>query len=595
MTQLGHIHPTLRAIHKHLSYLREKDRLQIFADCLARRACLSHADRETPEFWEAIERNDLAPFPPAPHPFQAAALASNAKQKLLICGNQSAKTTSIVIDIMLAMMCLHPFWSVPPGRYIIVGPNDDHLKAVTWESLSEWEGPGWRSRKADMTWTYEPNGSVVRLLSNKSDVDAFSGDRVQAIAFDEEPSKEVIDEARMRTAKFAGRLLFGLTPVKGADCVYDELILPWRKGSFADGVPVRPSPIGAEMQRVRAYCESEGLVAPENATIVPGNRAKVEALAIEALRKTPLPQWTRAAAIRGEVPNLDVFEWDTDDHPIHTDDAVVQLFEGKSPEVVRLRRKGKIEEKRGLALPELKPEIHGAPADWLPTEKWGAQHWNIVRGYDWGSTNPMCLLWVAVGPDDVLVVYREFYQAHRTIPQLRAHCDMVELPATFTNDKEPIKAERERIEVTYVEQPERMHGSTGAHDSVFDKLVEHGFDPQTVPHNRRQGFMLLKDALYPQPRDRIMPWHDAANPPERLPRLYISRACRETWRTLTSLKLDTYATKLADRNAKEEPVKAEDHAFEALMNVLIAAPMHSTGGPRSYWRKSKNVNAESRR
>lgn len=43
------------------------------------------------------------------------------------------------------------------------------------------------------------------------------------------------------------------------------------------------------------------------------------------------------------------------------------------------------------------------------------EDWPRFRGIDFGTRNPFCCLWAAMSPDDVLYVYREYYQPEKTV------------------------------------------------------------------------------------------------------------------------------------------------------------------------------------
>lgn len=149
------------------------------------------------------------------------------------------------------------------------------------------------------------------------------------------------------------------------------------------------------------------------------------------------------------------------DNPFLGADYVAGLYQSGPPELVRAWLHGDWSVIAGAYFPEFDPTKHVISPFEIP------EHWSRIRGGDWGSAKPFCILWAAVSdgsieniPRGALVFYREWYGwngtpnegCHMTAPEVgegikkleagEKMADTVLDPAGFTQDGGPSIAER---------------------------------------------------------------------------------------------------------------------------------------------------------
>lgn len=172
--------------------------------------------------------------------------------------------------------------------------------------------------------------------------------------------------------------------------------------------------------------------------------------------------------------------------------------------------------------------------------------WPRFRGGDFGLTNPTCVLWGALGDDDTLYVFREYYQANGQSYRWHAE-NAAKLEGWDIVDGESIRRDE-------------------------TEPIEAGFgDPSGL--EARQEFAALNVGMVPANND----WQGGVDRVrERLriqgderPRLKVFSTCTNLIREMGGYQLDPLSK-------IERPIKKDDHAPDALRYMVMG--IHSWKG-----------------
>ena len=194
------------------------------------------------------------------------------------------------------------------------------------------------------------------------------------------------------------------------------------------------------------------------------------------------------------------------------------------PEVMRERMlNGVWRGNEGAVYSEFDEDVHVVEPFEIPAT------WKRLRSIDFGYTNPFVCLWGALDPDGRLYLYREHYKAG-----VRA-------------------AEHAEI-ILKLSGGERFSVTVADHDAgERAELESHGLPAEPAMKNVARGIQCVKNRL--------------AVCPDGHPRLYFFR----TLRNLLSEIYDYRWLPAQDGgNAKEEPLKENDHAMDALRYMVAA-------------------------
>jgi hypothetical protein len=184
-----------------------------------------------------------------------------------------------------------------------------------------------------------------------------------------------------------------------------------------------------------------------------------------------------------------------------------------------------------------------------------------LAAIDYGFDAPFCTLWGAVLADGLVVIYRELYEAGLTPEEQAAKILDAEAPG-----------ERERGLPTYIDPstwartlpttaPMPKSERTPPRGSIAREYVDAGVPVLKATNERLAGVARVASALRVRPDGR--------------PRLLIYSTCRHLIRTLPALPR-------SPRNPEDVDTDAEDHAYDTLRYLLMAA-----GGMRPGGRASK--------
>jgi hypothetical protein len=188
----------------------------------------------------------------------------------------------------------------------------------------------------------------------------------------------------------------------------------------------------------------------------------------------------------------------------------------------------------GQFFAEWRPELHVIADFPVPA------YWRRFTASDWGYSSPACTLWYAVGPDNVVYVYREAYVRQLDTPRLgELLCRM---------------SAGEQIGYRKLD-PACWDTSRGP--SIAEGLAAVGWVCEKADNNRLSGWERVRDFLA---------WHeDGAGRLVRAPQLRVFQSCVNLIRTLPAQVFD-------ERNVNDLNTNGEDHAVDALRYGLMSRP-----------------------
>jgi len=163
--------------------------------------------------------------------------------------------------------------------------------------------------------------------------------------------------------------------------------------------------------------------------------------------------------------------------------------------------------------------------------------WTIYTAIDFGQVNPTAVLWIAIKPDDTMVIFDEVYEAGLTIKELA----------------ERIKQKEYTLEI-------RGRTADSAAAQQIKELEQYGIYCRGVSKkgDDRENYVKAK---IKKVIERLKP-----SPITGKPRLYVTDNCHNTIFEFENYSYPSART--SERNPSELPVKAFDHAMDALGDFI---------------------------
>jgi hypothetical protein len=207
----------------------------------------------------------------------------------------------------------------------------------------------------------------------------------------------------------------------------------------------------------------------------------------------------------------------------------------------------------GQVYKEFDPAIHIVPEEELNIlSSAESGEWRRFRSIDFGYENPFVCLYIAVDPEDRVIIYDEYYQRHRTM----------ERHAEFLLEEEELSFRRAtRKNSRFAEQRGRTSSVSAELRDFYEfttcdpsaasaraTLLEKGIPTISPRSNIMQGLELVRQQL--KVRD------------DGKPGLYISSKCDNT-----IMEFNQYS--YPETIDTEEPAKENDHAMDCLRYFLI--------------------------
>ena len=207
----------------------------------------------------------------------------------------------------------------------------------------------------------------------------------------------------------------------------------------------------------------------------------------------------------------------------YVNDAEIEAMIAEWPEEVQETRiKGHFAAFLGAVYKLFNRDVHVVKPFEIPAD------WPRWRSVDWGFNNPFVCLWLARDPDRRWYVYHEHYQAQETLAY---------------------HAER----IKQISAQERYQATWADHDAQdrweFEKL---GIPTTPAKKDVHLGIEAVQAALKVQADGR--------------PRLFIFETCKHTIQEMTGYR---WAEGTETRDAKDEPLKVNDHTADALRYAVF--------------------------
>jgi len=155
------------------------------------------------------------------------------------------------------------------------------------------------------------------------------------------------------------------------------------------------------------------------------------------------------------------------------------------------------------------------------------QNWRFFCGIDWGYTNPAVCLFCAVDSDENIYVYDEIYQTNLLLP------DFINLIKNKISFDRPVN-------FNFFADPSRP--------DYISEFLRAGLNITSANNNVLSGIQKVKSKLI-------------INEITGQPKLFITSKCENLIREFQTYK---WTEQKDGHNSKEEPVKVDDHAQDAL-------------------------------
>lgn len=225
---------------------------------------------------------------------------------------------------------------------------------------------------------------------------------------------------------------------------------------------------------------------------------------------------------------------------------VAQLLSTYSPERIQRDIMGSFDAFQGQVYTEFRRDTHVVKPFRIPDE------WTKFVGADQGYTNPAAFVWCAIDYDGNIFVYREFYHSEWIIPEIVKGRGLEEGIVSLTG--------REKLEGIWIDPSTRANrGKDSDYQTYLDNLPK---DWTLFPANNEvsTGIDRVKGYLKPSAQTGK-------------PRLYVFDTCTNLVDELIKYRWKELAPGFAaTQNQKEEPVKKDDHAADALRYAIMSRP-----------------------
>ena len=256
----------------------------------------------------------------------------------------------------------------------------------------------------------------------------------------------------------------------------------------------------------------------------------------------------------GEFPDIGSFHWDITANPVYDREEFerAKKFYGEDSPVFREQYLGEWVFYGGRVYGSFNEGTHIIDPFDIPRD------WPVVRGIDFGHRDPFVCLFCAVGPNNELYFFEEYYS--REGKSIREHA--MDIKARSMN---------RRISMTV--------GDPSAAQAIDDICFE-GIPTISGNNDRTAGRMRVLEYLMPT-EDGVPPWPIKDLPialaQKRWPRLYIFRTLKETLREMRYFRWKEGAAKEGER----EKTEGDDHAMDTMRYMVMTRPSPYKMAPRT--------------
>ena len=248
------------------------------------------------------------------------------------------------------------------------------------------------------------------------------------------------------------------------------------------------------------------------------------------LALNPQPGWQKRMFKDADDPDIELVEATTYENLDNLPPDYIENLLKHYPEVwVKRFIHGDWEAFEGQGIPEFDKQRHVCEPFEIPDE------WVGIIGIDPGYRNPTAVLDAAIDYDDHLWIVREHYRGEWTVPQ---HAEV-------------IRPWCETAQFTVIDPSAAAH-TVASSRSVIEQFNDCGIYPVGQPTDRWTSILRVKEAF-------------------RKDQITIFSSCPNLIREIPGLAWDTQAS-VTGRNAKEDIVKKDDHAFDVLRMIIASRP-----------------------
>ena len=183
---------------------------------------------------------------------------------MLAGGNQSGKTTAVIIESIWHAFGTHPYKKdikVPNvGRVVTALPFEEGINQVLWPKFLEWLPHGQYQVRKNSAGAISridcANGSKMHIMSAKQDDIAFEAATIDWAAIDEPVRREIYNATKRGLLRANGCLWWSFTPLT-EPWIHNDLWLPAFNGERLD--------VGAYVMTTWDNCEEDGGYLPKSA------------------------------------------------------------------------------------------------------------------------------------------------------------------------------------------------------------------------------------------------------------------------------------------------------------------------------------------
>lgn len=236
---------------------------------------------------------------------------------------------------------------------------------------------------------------------------------------------------------------------------------------------------------------------------------------------------------------------------VHLPEGYVQsMLDSWSEDRIKREIYGDFDSFEGQVYSEFNRSIHVIPPFKVPDE------WTKVMAIDHGYRNPTAVLWAAIDYDENVFIYREFYEREWLIEEICKGNRRVNKAGILS------LTGKEKIEQCRIDPSTKARrGTTGGSDwdAYMDNLPS-GFPLLPANNEKTAGI------------DRVKTFFKVDSRTNK-PKLTIMSNCVNLIDELSKYRYkELNANEKGRVNEKEEPVKVDDHAVDALRYLIMSRP-----------------------
>ena len=260
-------------------------------------------------------------------------------------------------------------------------------------------------------------------------------------------------------------------------------------------------------------------------------------------------EWVHELFIAGQEgihPEIESFHWGVQANPTYPMEEFYRArkFYGAEHPVFREQYLGEWVFYGGMVYPNYNPAVHVIDPFDIPKD------WPVLRAIDFGSRDPFVCLWGAVGPENEVYIYREYY--NREAAPINEHANTIK--EYSARDGRVIKT---------VADPESKQS--------IEDLCHERIPTVQANNDRSAGRMRVMEYLSATPEGpKPYSMQGVETDRKKWPRVYIFNTCKETTREFKFYRWKERSKVV--REKEKETTEGEDHAMDTLRYLLMERP-----------------------